>query len=193
MSRDKEKDAYRLRQRRLACENIRFEVFLDDVENPNGKIVQNYLVVAPKVRTGELITGVAVLPEVDGKLGLLRIYRHAIQRYLWEIPRGFVDLGESDRSSALRELEEETGLLCADADLESLGTFAPEPGILAARVHLFVAHRCRAVRPFSGEEFGHKEFRLFGPEQVSALHESGEIQDSSTLIACFRSRDRLDE
>ena len=193
MSRDKEKDAYRLRQRRLACENIRFEIFLDDVENPNGEIVRNYLVVAPKVRTGELITGVAVLPEVDGKLGLLRIYRHAIQRHLWEIPRGFVDPGESDRSSALRELEEETGLLCADADLESLGVFAPEPGILAARVHLFVAHRCHAVRPFSGEEFGHKEFRLFDPAQLSALHATGEIQDSSTLIACFRFRERLDK
>lgn len=191
MSRDKEKDAYRLRQRRLACENIRFEVFLDDVENPNGEIVHDYLVVAPKVRTGELITGVAVLPEVDEKLGLLRIYRHAIQRYLWEIPRGFVDPGESDRSSALRELEEETGLLCADTDLESLGIFAPEPGILAARVHLFVAHRCRTVRPFSGAEFGHKEFRLFGAEQMSALHEAGEIQDPSTLILCFRFKDRL--
>src|SRR3989344_768110 len=84
MSRDKEKDAYRLRQRSLACENVRFEVFLDDVENPNGEIVHDYLVVAPKVRTGNLITGVAVLPIVDGKIGLLRIYRHAIQRHLWE-------------------------------------------------------------------------------------------------------------
>jgi 8-oxo-dGTP pyrophosphatase MutT (NUDIX family) len=191
MSRDKEKDAYRLRQRRLACENIRFEIFLDDVENPNGEIVHDYLVVAPKIKTGDLITGVAVLPVVDGKLGLLRIYRHAIQRHLWEIPRGFVDPGESDRNSALRELEEETGLLCADVDLESLGVFAPEPGILAARVHLFVAHRCRAVGPFSGEEFGHKEFRLFDPAQLSTLHKTGEIQDSSTLIACFRSRERL--
>lgn len=194
MLRDKEKDTYRLRQRRLACENIRFEVFLDDVENPNGEIVHDYLVVAPKVRTGELITGVAVLPEVDGKRGLLRIYRHAIQRHLWEVPRGFIDHpGESDRKSALRELEEETGLSCADADLESLGIFAPEPGILAARVHLFLARRCRAVRPFAAGEFGHQEFRLFDPAQLSVLHATGEIQDSSTLIACFRSRDRLDK
>lgn len=192
MSRDKEKDAYRLRQRRLACENIRFEIFLDDVENPNGEIVRNYLVVAPKIKTGDLVTGVAVLPVIDGKLGLLRIYRHAIQRHLWEVPRGFIDPGESDRKSALRELEEETGLSCVDADLESLGIFAPEPGMLAARVHLFVAHRCRAVRPFSGEEFGHREFRLFEPAQLSDLHETGEIQDSSTLIACFQFMDRLD-
>lgn len=186
MSRDKEKDAYRLRQRRLACENIRFEVFLDDVEDPNGEIVHDYLVVAPKVRTGELITGVAVLPIVGGKIGLLRIYRHAIQRYLWEVPRGFVDPGETDRRSALRELEEETGLSCVDTDIESLGILAPEPGVLAARVHLFVARNCRVVRPFGVEEFGHKEFRWFEPSQVSALHEIEEIQDPCTLIACER-------
>ena len=191
MSRDVEKDSPILRQRRLACENSRFEIFLDDVEGANGEIVHNYLVVVPKIKTGDLVTGVAMLPVVDGKLGFLRIYRHAIQRHLWEVPRGFVDPGESDRHSALRELKEETGLSCMDTDLESLGIFAPEPGILAARVHLFVAHGCRAVQPFSGEEFGHKEFCLFRPEQVSALHEAGEIQDASTLITCFRSRDKL--
>src|SRR3990167_6440990 len=102
MSRDKEKDAYRLRQRRLACVNIRFEIFLDDVENPNGEIVQNYLVVAPKIRTGDLITGVSVLPVMDGKLGLLRIYRHAIQRQLWEVPRGFVDPRSEEHTSELQ-------------------------------------------------------------------------------------------
>lgn len=186
MAHDKEKDAYRLRQRRLACENSRFEIFLDDVEGANGEIVRNYLVVAPKIKTGDLVTGVAVLPVVDGKLGLLRIYRHAIRRHLWEVPRGFIDPGESDRKSVMRELEEETGLSCADADLESLGIFAPEPGIIAARVHLFAARRCRAVRPFAAEEFGHQEFRLFDPAQVAVLHDAGEIQDSSTLIVCHR-------
>ena len=191
MSRDKEKDSPILRQRRLACENSRFEIFLDDVESANGEIILNYLVVSPKVKTGDLVTGVAVLPVVDGKLGLLRIYRHPIQQHLWEIPRGFVDPGESDRKSALRELEEETGLSCADTDLESLGIFAPEPGILAARVHLFVAHHCRAVRPFSGEEFGHQEFHLFDLAQVTVLHDAGEIQDSSTLIVCHRYGSKL--
>lgn len=186
MTRDKENESYVLRQRKRACENTRFEVFLDDVECPDGAIIPNYLVVAPKTKTGDLITGVAVLPIVDGKLGLLHIYRHAIQRHLWEVPRGFVDSGEPDRSSALRELEEETGLSCADADLESLGIIAPEPGVLAARVHLFTARRCRSVRPFGAEEFGHNEFHLPEPAQVTALHDAGEIQDPCTIIAYFQ-------
>jgi 8-oxo-dGTP pyrophosphatase MutT (NUDIX family) len=177
-----------LGKRRVVCENSRFEVFLDDVQSENGDHIRNYLVVAPKMLTGDLIAGVAVLPIVDDKIGLLRIYRHAIQCYLWEIPRGFVDPAESDRSAALRELEEETGLACAEDDLESLAIVAPEPGILAARAHLFVACRCKIVRPFSGEEFGHIDFRLFDPAQVLALHRAGEIQDSTTLLAyCLHS------
>jgi len=186
MAHDKEKDRYALRQRRLACENTRFEVFLDDVKDTNGEIVRDYLVVAPKIKTGDLISGVAILPIVDGKLGLLRIYRHAIQRHLWEIPRGFVDPGESDRSSALRELEEETGLSCADDDLESLGYLAPEPGILAARVHLFVATRCSTSKPFLAHELGHREFRLFDPTEIIVLMDSTEIEDPCTLVACLK-------
>lgn len=191
MVHDKGKEFTLPSRRQLACENSRFEVFLDDVEDANGATIRDYLVVAPRIKTGDLITGVAVMPVVEGKLGLLHIYRHAIQRHLWEIPRGFVDPGESERGSALRELEEETGLSCMDADLESLGIIAPEPGILAARVHLFAALRCRAVRPFSGGEFGHKEFRWFVPEQVSALREAGEIQDPCTLIAYFQYQNML--
>lgn len=158
-------------------------MFLDDIAYRGHASIPDYLVVRPKQLADNLIAGVAVLPIVDNKIGLLRIYRHAIQCYLWEIPRGFVDAGESDRSAALRELEEETGLVCADNDLESLGIIAPEPGILAARVHLFVAGRCRVIKPFSGEEFGHIDFQRFETAQVLALHVAGELQDSTTLIA----------
>jgi ADP-ribose pyrophosphatase len=186
---DRETPGYRLRRRRLACENTRFEVFLDDVEATDGMVVSDYLVVAPKIRTGNLITGVAVLPVMDGKIGLLRIYRHAVQEYRWEVPRGFVDSGESDRASALRELEEETGLACVDGDLESLGYLTPEPGILAARVHLFVATRCSSIRPFSADELGHKEFRLLDPIAVASLINTSEIEDPCTLVTCLKYKD----
>ena len=81
--------------------------------------------------------------------------------------------------------------MCGDADLESLGIIAPAPGILAARVHLLTARQCRAVVPFTGEEFGHKEFRLLELAQVGAFYNAGEIQNPCTIIAYFKYQNTL--
>lgn len=172
--------------RRLACSNSRFDVYLDDIETADGRAVRDYLVVAPRVRSANLVTGVGVLPIHERKFGLLRIYRHAIRDFCWEIPRGFVDPGEDDAVSARRELLEETGLDCGNDGLVSLGHVTPEGGILSARVHLFAARSCVSTRPFRPEEFGHREFHMLDAQRLEAMIAASEIQDSCTLIACYR-------
>lgn len=175
--------------RRLSCRNARFDVYLDDVQLASGETVHDYLVVEPRVRTVERVTGVAVLPIVDGRAGLLRVYRHPMQEFSWELPRGFVDPGEPDTISALRELEEETGLLCVERDLHSLGYLAPEPGILAARVHLFAASCSALERSFTASEIGHQDFRFFSMDEFASLVADGLVQDPSTLVSYYRYRD----
>lgn len=172
--------------RRLVCENSKFHIYFDDVESPDGSIIRDYLVVAPKVRTDNLITGIAVLPVVDGRVGLLRIFRHPIEDYSWEVPRGFIDPGEDAATSALRELEEETGLQCEHSDLVSLGYVTPEAGVIAARLHCYAATRCVAGRAFVPGELGHREFRLFEPAELGEMIRAGAIQDPCTLLSCFR-------
>lgn len=172
--------------RRLACENSKFQVFLDDVETADGHTVHDYLVISPRVRVVGNVTGIAVMPVVEGKVGLLWIYRHAIQDLVWEIPRGFIDTGESDRAAAVRELEEETGLVCRDGDLVSCGHILPEAGVLDARIHVFAALRCHRGRPFSNDEFGHREFCLFEYSDLKSMMDNGKLQDPSTLMACTR-------
>ena len=122
-------------RRKLVCENSRFSVFFDELTYRGQPSAPDYLVVAPKQIVGNLVTGVSVLPICDGKIGLIRAYRHAIQGDSWEIPRGFVEEGKSDVTSALRELEEETGLACEAGEIKFLGYVTPEAGILAARLH----------------------------------------------------------
>ncbi len=85
----------------LVCENNRFFVFLDRVVL-SVESVRDYLVVAPKRVAADLVTGLAVLPVVEGKVGLIKTC-HAIMGDSWEIPRGFVDSGQSVLDSALRE------------------------------------------------------------------------------------------
>src|SRR5262245_22355697 len=69
---------YRTFGRQLACENRLFEVYFDKVETPGGEIIDNFMVVRPKVVAPGDIVGVCVLPEVGGKVGLMRSYRHQL-------------------------------------------------------------------------------------------------------------------
>lgn len=173
-------------KRRLACENSRFSVYMDDLSRDGEPYPQDYLVVAPKQVSGDLVTGVAILPICDGKVGLIKAYRHAIQGESWEIPRGFIEDGEDASSSALRELEEETGLSCEVDEIKLLGFVTPDAGILAARVQIHVALRCSRTRPFAPAELGHRQFRLFDFADVGDLIAESEIQDPCTLVAYCR-------
>ena len=173
-------------KRRLACENSRFSVYFDDLTCNGELYARDYLVVAPKQVSGNLVTGVAILPICEGKIGLLKVYRHAVQSDSWEIPRGFIEDGESDLTSAARELEEETGLACEHDQIKSLGFVTPDAGILAARVHIYAALNCIRVRPYAPREFGHREFCVFSSVALDELMIRSEIQDPCTLIARYK-------
>jgi len=126
-------------KRNLVASNARFSIFLDEITCPGEPETRNYLVVSPKHGGTDLVTGVGVLPICEGRIGLIQAYRHPISEEIWEIPHGFVEDGETHEVSALRELQEETGLTCDLGELHSLGLITPDAGILAARVKLFVA------------------------------------------------------
>lgn len=175
-----------LRERRLICRNEVFSVYLDRLEQPDGRQVVDYLSVIPKTLCEDGISGVAVLPECDGKLGLVHVYRHPLGAAAWEIPRGFVDPKESAIDAALRELREEMGMETAATNLMDLGTLAPEPGMIAARIRMYWARKCVPVSSTDAKELGHGALRFFSPDEVAGLIAGNEIQDPCTLVACFK-------
>ena len=63
--------------------------------------------------TREVIThpgSVVVLPVFpDGRILMIRQYRHATRQFLWELVAGRIDHGENPRHAAAREMIEETG------------------------------------------------------------------------------------
>ncbi len=172
-----------LRERRLACENAKFDIFFDWIEDVGGHSVRNYLVVSPKTKMPDLVTGVAMLPVMNGRIGLLKVYRHATGEYSWEIPRGFVERAEDDLNSVAREFEEETGLGCREQDIVSLGYMTPDAGVLSARVHLFAARASFAQQEYVPAELGHRALQFFSLSEVDRMMRASEIQDSYTVAA----------
>jgi 8-oxo-dGTP pyrophosphatase MutT (NUDIX family) len=173
--------------RRLMCENTKFFIYFAHVMDRAGFEVPDYLVVAPKNAGMNLITGVAILPIVDGQVGLLRIFRPALQAYSWEIPHGFVDEEEDSKTSAARELLEESGLIAEPTLLSSLGFITPDSGVIAARVELFVAETGQINNRREGE-LGIREFRLFSFQTFEKMIQNSEIQDTFTLAAWCKYR-----
>ena len=58
---------------------------------------------------------VGIIPvDEEGNTWLVGQYRYTLNEWSWEIPMGGSPLGEDCRQTALRELEEETGLVAQD-------------------------------------------------------------------------------
>ncbi|NLS12160.1 NUDIX hydrolase [Vibrio sp. SM6] len=79
-----------------------------------------------------------ILPLTEnGDVILLNQYRPALKRWLWELPAGTLEPGETPLACAARELEEETGY--SAAEFHSLGYITPLAGLCDSIQHLFVA------------------------------------------------------
>lgn len=176
----------RLVARREACRNTKLKIHLDTIESDTYR-VEDYMVVVPLHHVSErLESGVTVLPVLDGRIGLQRVYRHPIARWVWEAPRGFIDANESPAEAAARELEEETGLVCRADDLMPLSAVAPEGGVIQGRLMLFAALNCQTGGRRDDAELGLGRLHWLAPADVLAMADSGEIEDATTLVAIYR-------
>ena len=82
--------------------------------------------------------GACILPLfADGTICLVRQYRYAMQRELWELPAGKLEAGEPPFEAAQRELAEECGLT-AD-HYTDLGEFYPTVGYCTEIIYTWAA------------------------------------------------------
>jgi len=111
--------------------HIYFTARKDRCQRTDGAIIDPYYVV-------ELPTSATALPLTeDGRIVLVKQYRHPIDEVILETPGGFIDKGEDFTTGMKRELLEETGY--SFSHIEPLGRVAANPGLLNNYTELFLA------------------------------------------------------
>jgi 8-oxo-dGTP pyrophosphatase MutT (NUDIX family) len=133
---------------------------------------------------------VAVVAHDGERIFLVRQPREAVdEQSLLELPAGKLDAeGEGPLETAKRELAEEIGKQAAE--WEPLGSFLTTPGFTSEEIHLFLAQGISDVdeRP-EVEEDERIDVETRPLSDLDAV--LAETQDSKTLIALYRFRDRL--
>jgi 8-oxo-dGTP pyrophosphatase MutT (NUDIX family) len=109
-----------------------FKVRRERCETPGGKIVDPYYIY-------DFSTWVGALPVTEeGKIIMIRQYRHALGEECIEIPGGCVDDTDTSMEMAIRrELLEETGYTFSS--IEHLGKISPNPSTNSNYLHMFLA------------------------------------------------------
>ena len=145
------------------------------VEGPGGERLEREVFHHPGA--------VAALPlHDDGTVTLVRQYRVATDRDMWEIPAGLRDVeGEPTAETARRELVEEAGL---QADrVEHLVTFHNSPGCSDETVEVFLATGLTEVpHDRQGVEEEHMLVERMPLGAALQMVDDGRITDSKTVI-----------
>jgi 8-oxo-dGTP pyrophosphatase MutT (NUDIX family) len=119
------------RHRRQVYESEWLNVWLDDVELPDGRVIEHHALRMPRA-------SVTVVALNDQREALL-IWRHRFitDTWGWEVPAGWIDPGESPAEAASREAEEETGFRVGE--LRELASYYAMPGLADHHFTVFAA------------------------------------------------------
>ena len=127
---------------------------------------------------------VVLLPMPDpAHVILVRQYRYAIDRWIWELPAGSLEEGEAPERGASRECEEEVGLVPSRAEV--IGTFYPTPGFCDEVMTFYRLTGLRAPAPGStASRDADEDLRVatFDLDTVRAMIRSSEIVDGKTVL-----------
>jgi ADP-ribose pyrophosphatase len=117
---------------------------------------------------------------MDGKVLLVKQFRYPYGEVIYEIPAGKLNKGEDPADTAIRELEEEGGVLAEK--VVKLFDVYPSPGYTDEIIRIYRAENVRKTEIHLDEdEFLDSEW--VDKERVKQMIQDGEIKDAKTLIA----------
>jgi ADP-ribose pyrophosphatase len=172
--------ASRLVSSKIAYKGLVFNVHSDTVQEPNGFVHKREVI----HHVGSVVI-LAIDETQDPKdpiVILERQYRHAVGKFLLELPAGRIEPKESPLAAAKREMIEETGYRAKR--WTPLAKYYASPGFLGERMQIYLARDIRegTAQPEADEQI---EILRIPLSEAMALVHSNKIQDGKTLIGLF--------
>lgn len=150
-----------------------FDLYAENVTLPNGVSLDMEIIRHPGAA--------AIVPVMaDQRVLLIKQFRHAVDGFIWEIPAGTLDAGETPRRCAERELIEETGY--SARRLDKMGEITPLPAYSDERIHLYIATGLdRSDQNLDADELLYVHPMTL--ERALEMITEGQIQDAKTIVA----------
>jgi ADP-ribose pyrophosphatase len=149
-----------------------FDVAVETITLPNGLTKNREVVRHPGAA--------AMVPLLDdGHVILVKQYRHAVGRFLWEIPAGTLEPAEDPPACAHRELVEEIGYEAAR--MEKITEILPAPGYTDERIHIFLATGLTLTEQ-NLEDDEILDVEVVSLERALEMIRQGEIQDGKSIV-----------
>ena len=155
----------------------RFTIVQDVIESNGEKYPYSY---------EKMDDSACVIAIHDGKIVLIRQYRHALAKWLWEFPGGGLG-GDTPENAIKRELLEETGYLIKD--IRYLGCFPISPGTSSARVYTYCAICEKSgVQHLDGTEI--IDVEEASEEQVQEMIDNGDFIFLAGIVMWMRYKEK---
>ena len=124
----------------------------------------------------------------DNKVVLVKQFRKPIEQVIWELPAGKLEIGESPKECAIRELKEETG--CSAKNLKLLHKFFTSAGFSNQKIYIFLATGLTKGEPdFDDDEFIEKYEIDINEAQNMVI--KNEIEDAKTSIGILLTKELI--
>lgn len=172
------KQRARVLSTRVAYKGPVFRVTTDQVEEPGGIRARRDVV----RHSGSIVVLAVDDGRADPRILLERQYRHAAQSFMWELPAGRIDEGESELAAAKRELLEETGYTARH--WKKVLHFYVSPGFLDETMSIYLARGLQAgeAQPEEDERIATRFFPLSAAKRMAL---NGRIRDAKTIAGVF--------
>jgi ADP-ribose pyrophosphatase len=168
---------------RQVFDGVVVKLYVDDIELPNGKKSVREIIRHPGA--------VCVIPVTDeGEVIMVRQFRYAFNKVLLEVPAGKLEPNEDPLDAALRELEEESGVVARR--VEHIGEIYTTVALIDEKIHVYLATGLTFKNAHPDED----EFLEVEKIPLKTLVDmvmNGEIKDSKTQIAILKADKILSE